>query len=96
MTMGLGLYDNHTGEYAECEWLTEGFWFVDEDGNLYIIPQKGVVAESEGPDTDLCDELGRLVEEHGEVPVDAWDRLGVAPVPEILKRFDPWWGYYNA
>ena len=91
-----GLYNNETGMYEDVEWLRDGQWFDDREGFLYIIPQKGAVADSMGPDNALEDLLNIVVEALGYVPPEMKDILGVTKIPLVLRRFNPENGYYHA
>jgi hypothetical protein len=73
-----------------------GHWFVGEGGPLYIIPLRGVIADSVGPDDMVEDELDRLIEAEDEVAAEDVERLGLRPIPACLKRFDQVDGYYHA
>jgi len=91
-----GLFDNETRKYLPLDDLINGEWFEDEDGYFYIIPQKGIVCESVGPDNETEDELNRLMEANGEITAEDCDRLGLTRIGEMLKRFDEEDGYYHA
>ena len=93
-----GYYDNENGCYVEAPWLDEGDWYVDEEGMLYIIPQAGAVAEIEGPDNDMIDQLNAMCRESDpDLPdIDEVEGLGLTYVPDHLHRLDPDRGYYHA
>jgi hypothetical protein len=92
--MMAGLYDNEAGCYVECDWLDEADWYADEQGTLYMIPQAGVVAEIEGPDGPVIDELNRLCREQGMPTAEQCEALGLIPIYNHQKRFHPVDGYY--
>jgi len=96
-----GQYDNNeTEQYIEMSGLEFGHWYLDQDGALYIVPdEKYGFAEIEGPDTDTLEKLNNAYRETG---FDKVDRSAIAKdngleiIPDVLKRFSPGLGYYNA
>jgi len=96
-----GTFDNETRLYLFDEWYDEGDWFEDEDGFLYIVPV-GDGAETIGPDNETEDWLNayyRDNEEEGWVPHPSDELLkkhGLHTIPPVLRRFNPYDGYYHA
>lgn len=91
-----GMYNNDTGEYILCDWLIDADWFEDGDGFLFIVPRPEVVAEIDGPDGAMIDELNAACRDHEQITDADCDRLGLVRVDDALKRFDPETGYYHA
>ena len=77
--------------------VTNGLWLEGEDG-LYILPLDG--DEIIGPDDATADTLMQMWQEHDnphDIPVEeCMVFLGLARVPDNLKRWDPQDGYYHA
>lgn len=91
------MYDNEAHcqveEYNAC---AEGHWFEDEDGFLYILPPKGVIASNEGPDNATMDKLGAIIEKRGHVSEAECAKLHVTSVERPLRRWNEKDGYYHA
>ena len=94
--MGVGLWDNETGQFLEDECLWEGDWFEDGEGCLYIVPLPGVVAETEGLDGEILDEINRRCRDHDQLTDADVEELGLVRIPDVLKRWTPEDGYYHA
>lgn len=92
-----GLYHNEEHCYVAEDWVEkQADWFEDEEGYLYIIPHREVVADSYGPDTPIEDELNRLMGAKGRITESDCRRLKVVRIPPVLYRFNPVDGYYHA
>jgi hypothetical protein len=72
----------------------EGTWVEDEHGNMWIIPQPGIVAEIEGP--DIPEIIDVLAGKGGAIMEKEMDSLGLSIVADHLKRWSPEDGYYHA
>lgn len=95
-----GLYDNETGLYLHELSLEKGYWFQNDEGDLYIIPNPMFgLRDTEGPGDDTEEELNAAI--GGGMflkvnPEQVAEDLGLEYVPPGLKRFDPQTGYYVA
>lgn len=93
-----GFYNNDTGLYERADWLEDGVWIKDQEGNLYLV--SGGVDDIVGPNTDTLDKLNALCrEQNGDVrriSHETLKKLGLTIVPDSLKRFTPENGYYHA
>ena len=106
--MGYGDYDNELELYWPAVCLGRGLWVEDPDRSLWIIPNsKYGLAEIEGTweivlsdGRNVLDELNRDCRESQTpdgFPTQAQiQSLGLAVIPDFLKRFNPWDGYYHA
>jgi hypothetical protein len=90
------MFNNETRQYDYCNWIMDADWFDDAQGFLFIVPQKDVVAEIEGPDGPILDAMNAACQDHGEITEEDCTRLGLTRVSDILKRFSPEDGYYHA
>jgi hypothetical protein len=90
------MYDNETGLFLFCDWLMDADWFEDGDGMLYIVPRPHIVAEIDGSDGPLLDAMNAACRDHDQLTGADCSRLGLSRVDDVLKRFDPFDGYYHA
>lgn len=90
----MGPFDNEAGVYIASQEHEDGDWYVDNDGQLYIVPADG---EIEGPDNDLLCRLNDIYrEDEKPSPAKIAEELGLELVAPVLKRFDAAVGYYHA
>jgi hypothetical protein len=93
MTIG---YDNEAGRCVCNSALESGHWYVDEEGNLFIVPDAG---EIEGPDGATLDALNSAYrvryfdDVHQE---DLARQLNLTVAYSWQQRFDPRMGYFVA
>jgi hypothetical protein len=92
----LRMFDNALGMYVDVPWLRDGVWYEDSAGALYIVPGAGVIADCEGPDNAMMDAIISAEEGEGELRAETLKHLGLIVIPDVLKRFDPEYGYYHA
>lgn len=93
MTIG---FDNAAGCCIRNSDLESGHWYVDEQGNLFIVPESG---EIEGPDGASLDALNAAyrVQYFDDVNQDdVARRLNLTAAYSWQHRFDPTIGYYVA
>lgn len=95
-----GLYDNQQGIYLQELSLEEGYWFQNDDGLLYIVPNPAFgIHDPVGPGDETEEKLNAAIS--GELflkanPEQVAEDLGLEYVPPYLKRFDHHTGYYVA
>lgn len=95
-----GVYDNEQGCYLQDPGLERGYWFQNDDGLLYIVPNPAFgIQDPVGPGDETEEKLNAAI--GGGVflkanPERIAEDLGLEYVPPGLKRFDPQTGYYVA
>lgn len=91
------MYNNETGLYNFDEGVFNSQWFYDKEGLLYIV---GRLDEDfyQAPIGNHTDEILDFFEKHELLKLNRKQakKLGILIVPEPLKRFDPYDGYYTA
>jgi len=91
--------------YSQDPCFEQGHWFINEDGDLYIVPDdRQGIAEIFGPDDDTLDALNsiyREAEKDGDLDwFDAVDIEGICQkldltfVHQWQRRFDTGKGWY--
>lgn len=93
----MGPYDNEIGRYLNPEGFMDGHWYLDEEGQLFIVPN--AEAEIEGPDGEVLDALNRIYREQTFTEIDqniVAEQLYLEVVLEAFKRFEPGIGFYTA
>lgn len=92
-------YNNETGMNEFDTWSSRAQWFVDLDGNCYVIPPPDIVTEIyEAPDNIICDALTAFCREHpgSAIPEDFANTYALFPIPKEYQRFNVMVGYYIA
>jgi len=92
----MGPYDNDAERYLPSEDWENGQWVVDDDGVLFILP---IGADGiSGPEGTMRDAITeRLVAASSDsLDETAIEQLDLTVVSPVLKRFDPWIGYFSA
>lgn len=93
-----GIYDNDKQEYMFDDHYWNGQWLLDREGNLYINPESGVVAEIIGPDNEIMAALNAAcrANDGGDVPDDVIAELDLIEIGPHDRRFSVLWGYFLA
>lgn len=98
--MAMGPQDAVTGEFLQEPGLEEGHWYLDENQQLFIVPNDRYgIAEIEGPDGEVLDKLNSAYRSKAFSAIDPdviAMECGLDVVSPVLKRFDPDCGYYSA
>lgn len=93
--MAIG-YDNEKQGCVENADLEAGHWYLDEDRQLFIVPDNG---EIEGPDDETLDALNTAYRRMTFAEIDQKtlaNELGLSVVHSWQQRFDPVAGYFAA
>lgn len=89
------LFDNQTESYVFDPVVMTAFWFVDDDGFLYIIPRENDNFESciGNEDKEL---LLNTLSDSQLSDEETMNKHGLTTVQEWQRRFDEQSGYYIA
>ena len=94
MSSATGLFDNEAMRFVNIPELEHGKWFIDTKRNIYIVPTDQ--GEIEGPDDDTCEAIRKQIRRNGDISDVHCEKLGIAKVLDVLKRFDSRRGYFSA
>lgn len=93
----MGPFDSEKGIYLDTEGYENGHWYLNAEGQLYIVPD--AEAEIEGPDDEIEAALNTIYRDKPFADINQSEvatTLGLEVVLDVFKRFSPEAGYYNA
>ena len=74
--------------------LRYGFWLVDQQDQIYIIPKNEYRVV--GPENEICKKLNAIVRQTGVLTMADCRQMGLDTVPGVVRRFNPEIGYHSA